>query len=109
MPFTELGYELTLDLLTDATNGINKVSIFTNVTETAKQTVNWAAASGGETSASVVMSDAELSFSISAGHIVQAVGLYHDTTYIAYFQFSTPFVFTNAGTFYLTDLTINLS
>jgi len=109
MPFTELGLELTLDLLTDATNGINKVSIFSNLAETAKQTINFAAAAGNENVATVVMSDAELVFNITAGEIVQAVGLYHDTTYVANYVFPTPYLFTNAGTFTLTDLTISLS
>ena len=110
MPFTELGLELTLDLLTDPTNGINKVSIFSNLAETAKQTINFAAAAGNENAATVVMSDTELVFNITAGEIVQAVGLYQGTTVlVATYVFPTPYSFTNAGTFTLTDLSISIS
>jgi len=109
MAFQELGYELTLDLLTDATNGINKVSLFTNVVEKTKQTINFAAAAGTSAGASVAMSDAEIVFAIDASEVVQAVGLYHDTTYVAYYEFPTPYSYTNAGTFTLTDLTISIS
>ena len=110
MPFTELGLELTLDLLTDATNGINKVSIFTNIVELAKQDITFDAASGNESAATVKMTATDLVFNVSAGHIVQAVGLYQGTTVlVATYVFPTPYSFTNAGTFTLTDLTISLS
>ena len=108
MAMTAAGFALALDQLTDATNGINKVSIFSNLAETAKQTISFAAASGTDNYGTVVMSDAELVFNIGAGEIVQAVGLYHDTTHIATYIFPSQFNFTNAGTFTLTDLTIRL-
>ena len=108
MPLTEVGYAFALDLLTDPTDGINKVSIFTNLSEKTKQTVNFSAATSTANGGQVVMSDTELLFDISAGEIVQAVGLYHDTTYVGLYQFPSQFNFTSAGVFTLTGLTITL-
>ena len=96
MPMTQAGYAFALDLLTDPTAGINKVSIFTSLAETAKQTVNFSVATSTENGGTVVMSDAELLFDITAGEIVQAVGLYHNTTYVGFYEFPSQFNFTSA-------------
>ena len=108
MPLLAAGYALALDQLTDATNGINKISIFTNIVETDKQTLNFSAAAGYDTYGTVNMTATDLVFNILAGHIVQAVGLYKDTTYVGNYVFPSPYSFTNAGTFTLTDLQIRL-
>lgn len=106
---TAAGYALNLDLFTDATNGINKLSVYTDLTEITAQTVNFSAASGTDTSGTVVMSDASLVFNVEAGHVVEAIGLKNGTTLLATYVFPTPYSFTNAGTFTLTDLTITLA
>ena len=110
MAFTELGFELALDLLTDATNGINKVLIYSGLgTSPSPQDITFNAASGNSSGATVTMTATDLVFNIGAGLVVTAVELYHDTTYVAGYTFPTPYSFTNAGTFTLTDLTISLS
>jgi len=109
MAFIQAGFELALNQLTDDTTGINKVSVFfSDSTETASQTITWAAAAGNSTSASVGAS-VDLVFDVAAGKVLTAAVLYHDTTSVATYVFPTPYSFTNAGTFTLTALTISLS
>jgi len=108
-----LGMELALDQLTDPTNGINKVSIFTDIFQTDTQTITWNAAVGVGAeepfTGSVSMNATDLIFNITAGATVQAVGLYKDSTYVGYIEFATTYYFANSGTFTLTDVTINLA
>ena len=109
MPFTELGFELALDQLTDATNGINKVLIWSGLgTSPAPQDITFDAAVGTSTYGTVNMTSTDLVFSIGAGVVVTRVELYHGTDAIATYTFPTPYSFTNAGTFTLTDLQIRL-
>lgn len=84
MPFNTAGFALILNLSVDVTNGINKISVFTNVNEKTKQTIEFAAATSNEYGGSVVADNLPLSFAITGGEVVQAIGLYHDTTYVAY-------------------------
>lgn len=108
MPFNSDGFALILDLTTDAANGINKISIFTNITETAKQTITFADATSNEYGGSVAGNNLPLSFNISAGHIVQAIGVYHDTTQVGYIEV-TEVTDVNAYVYVVDSITINLT
>lgn len=108
MPLEELGYELALDQLTDATNGINYISIFTDIVEVTKQAITFASASGNEFGASVAANNLPLTFSITAGHTVQAIGLYHGITKVGYIEV-TEVTDANAFNYVVDTLTINVS
>jgi len=108
MPLEELGYELALDQLTDATNGINKISIFTDLSEKTSQAITFAAASGNEFGASVAANNLPLTFAITGGETVQAIGLYHDTTKVGYIEV-TEVTDTNNFNYVVVTLTINIS
>lgn len=108
MPLYEAGFEFALDLLTDATDGINKISIFTDTYETTKQTITFGAASGSEFSGTVVSSNTPLTFSITAGSTVQAIGLYHDTTLVGYIDVADV-TDSNAYQYVVDSVTINLT
>jgi hypothetical protein len=109
-----IGHPALLDLLTDATVGINKVSIISNLAETAKQTITWDSAVGTEgatvpdDTGTVSMTVTPLVFDITAGETVSSVGLYHDTILWGYILFSSTYYFANAGEFRLTDITISI-
>jgi len=85
MPLASTGFKLALDTLTDATDGINYVSVFSNSAETAKKAITFAAATGTEYGGSVVDSNTPITFGpFASTETIQAVGLYHGTIYFGY-------------------------
>lgn len=108
MALIQAGFELALDLITDATNGFNKVSVlFDDSSETASQAITWGTPSGSSIGGSVGAT-VDLVFDVAAGKVVTAIVLYHDTTVVGAYAFPTPFNFTNAGTFTLNSLILSL-
>ena len=108
MPFNTAGFALVLDLATDATSGINKVSVYTNLALKTSQTITFGTPSSNEYGGSVVSSNTPLSFNITANEIVQAIGLFHDATQIAYIEV-TEVTDTNAYVYVIDSITINLT
>ena len=109
------GHVELMAFLADATDGINQVSIATNLSETAKQTITWDSAvsvAGGtgdqDDTAYVSMSATVLGFTIPAGETVLSVRLYHDLVEWGYISFASSYYFPAEGTFSLTDITITI-
>ena len=113
MPLNQDGFGLALNLLTDATDGINKVALIYDITGqsdnvTATQTIVWGTAIPFPGSGYIDMST-DLVFNCSAGWIVKGVFLYHNTTLVGTGNFGgAEYNFTNAGTFTLTGLRLSL-
>lgn len=113
MPLNQDGFGLALNLLTDATEGINKVALIYDITgqsdnATASQTIVWGTAIPLPGSGYIEMST-DLVFNCSAGWIVKGVLLYHNTTLVGTGTFGgAQYNFTNAGTFTLTGLRLSL-
>lgn len=113
MPLNQDGFGLALNLLTDATEGINKVALIYDITgqsdnATASQTIVWGTAIPLPGSGYIEMST-DLVFNCSAGWIVKGVLLYHNTTLVGSGTFGgAQYNFTNAGTFTLTGLRLSL-
>ena len=108
MPFITAGFALILNLAVDATDGINQVSVFTNISEKTKQSITFATATSNDYGGSVVSNNTPLSFSIPAGETVQAIGLYHGTTYVGYIAV-TEVTDSNAYVYVIDSITINLT
>jgi len=75
------GFEIALDQLTDATDGINKIAIDLDLGGiTASQSITFAAAVGGASSGSVAANNLPLTFTIDGGERVSNIIIYNDTT-----------------------------
>ena len=114
MPLNQDGFGLALNLLTDATDGINKVALLYDISggasdnATATQTIVWGTAIPLPGSGYIEMST-DLVFNCSATWIVIGVLIYHNTTLVGTGTFGgAQYNFTNAGTFTLTGLRLSL-
>ena len=114
MPLNQDGFGLALNLLTDATDGINKVALIYDITgqsdnATASQTIVWGTQFLYLEVVGYIEMSTDLVFNCSAGWIVKGVLLYHNTTLVGTGTFGgAQYNFTNAGTFTLTGLRLSL-
>ena len=83
MSLNTAGFELALNALTDATDGINKIAIDKDLDGiTASQTITFDAAVGGLGSGSVEGNNLPITFTIPGGQRVESILLYNDTTVV---------------------------
>ncbi len=78
------GFELALDQLTDATNGINKIKLdLASGTAPAAVSITWDAAVGNTGVGTVEAANVPITISLAGGDYVQGIDLFHDTTIVA--------------------------
>lgn len=80
MPFTKEGFTLILDRLTDGTDGVNYISVYSDLAEATKQAVTFGTPSTTDSGGSVSASNLPLSFSFQDTETVQAVEIKNGTT-----------------------------
>ena len=85
MPLDYRGFKLALDLLTDATDGINFIAVASDLNVTDRQAITFAAATSTDYGGNVVDSNTPLTFGpLQDYETVQAVVFYHGTTQVGY-------------------------
>lgn len=103
------GFELALNQLTDATNGINKIGLdLASGTPPATQTIGWNAASGSIGSGTVTTNGTPITFNMDANDYITGIWLYKDTTTVALIQI-TDVTDTNAFDYVVDSVTITMT
>ena len=83
MPLNTAGFKLALDVLTDATDGINYITVISNIAATNTKAITFAAATSTEYGGSVLDSSTPTTFGpFGSTETIQAIGLFHGTTQV---------------------------